>query len=121
MSARKPPSNLKRRRNSPKTPIILSILLGGLFVGLKWVKTVQSAHEHHRLEVQEHTLVEKIDQLKIDILSQQSRIKELTVRPRVDEELGKHSVRMVDMVKSSVIVLEAKAAPAAETLATVTP
>jgi hypothetical protein len=104
MSMTKP--NVKQVRNSPRVPLVLMFLIGGSFVGMKWVKQVAATHEHQRLEVLERSLIAEIDQLKLDILDQRGRMKELTVRSRIALELPKHGIEMVDAVKASVITVK---------------
>jgi hypothetical protein len=108
MSAPKPTPNQRRKRNSPRVPFILALLIGGGFVGMKGVKQVRATHNAQRLEVSERQLVAKLDELRLDILNQEGRIKELATRNVVTNATPRHGIRMVDVVKTSLITLPSK-------------
>ena len=107
MTPVKPAGNIRRKRNSPRVPLILTVLIGGAFVGMKGVKQARATHEAQRLEVMERQLVSKNDELRLDILNQEGRIKELTTRDIVTTSTPPHGIRMVDVVKTSLIPLPA--------------
>jgi hypothetical protein len=108
MSTTTKPNNRHKKRNSPRVPLILMALVGGTLISLKWVHQVRAKHEELALESQQRMLVSEIDQLKLDIINQEGRIKELAVRDVVLRELPRHGIRMLDVLKNSVITLPAR-------------